>query len=88
VELAMSFAANDPRDGFEISVRFRQMIEKRIFCLEKDAAQDEFLVLRLENSDHVRRQLRLVAAQRSEAERMRRFLDNSRIRVPRPMISL
>jgi hypothetical protein len=44
--------------------------------------------LRLENSDHVRRQLRLVAAQRSEAERMRRFLDNSRIRAPRPMISL
>jgi hypothetical protein len=32
--------------------------------------------------------MRLVAAQRTEALRMRLFLDRARIRVPRPMIAL
>ena len=84
----MSSAVNHPLDGFEIGVRFRQMLEKRIVRLEQDAAQDESLVPYLENSDHVRRQLRLVAAQRAEAERIRQFLDHSRIRIPRPMIAM
>lgn len=67
-------------EHFEISVRFRNMIESRIARLEADAASDEAAVACLENSDHIRRQLRLVSAQRHEADRMRRFLDNSAIR--------
>jgi hypothetical protein len=38
--------------------------------------------------DHIRRQLRLVAAQRAEALRMRLFLDRSKTRLPHPMIAL
>ncbi len=78
-------AAND---GFEISPRFRSTIEERIARLERDAAHDESLVATLEDGDHIRRQMRLVAMQRSEALRMRLFLDSSQARLPRPMIAL
>ena len=78
-------AAND---GFEISPRFRRTLEERIARLEKDAELDEAEADRLEDGDHIRRQMRLVAVQRTEASRMRLFLDRSRIRVPRPMIAL
>ncbi len=37
----------------------------------------------LESKDHIRRQRRLVAAQRAEALRMRIFLDRARTRVRR-----
>ncbi len=75
-------------DGFEISPRFRSTIEERIARLERDAAHDESLVATLEDGDHIRRQIRLVAMQRSEALRMRLFLDSSQARLPRPMIAL
>ncbi len=75
-------------DGFEISPRFRSTIEERIARLERDAAHDESLVATLEDGDHIRRQIRLVAMQRSEALRMRLFLDCSQARLPRPMIAL
>lgn len=78
-------AAND---GFEISPRFRHTLEERIARLEKDAELDEAQAGQLEDGDHIRRQMRLVAVQRTEALRMRLFLDRSRIRVPRPMIAL
>jgi hypothetical protein len=78
-------AAND---GFEISPRFRSTIEERIARLERDAAHDEALVAMLEDGDHIRRQMRLVAMQRSEALRMRLFLDSSQARLPRPMIAI
>ena len=78
-------AAND---GFEISPRFRSTIEERIARLERDAAHDEALVATLEDGDHIRRQMRLVAMQRSEALRMRLFLDSAQARLPRPMIAL
>lgn len=68
------------RDHFEISNRFRRIIEDRIGRLESDAASDEAMLWRLENRDHIRRQLRLVAAQREEAARMRRFLQISSVR--------
>ena len=71
-------AAND---GFEISPRFRSTIEERIARLERDAAHDEALVAMLEDGDHIRRQMRLVAMQRSEALRMRLFLDNAQARL-------
>ena len=78
-------AANE---GFEISPRFRSTIEERIACLERGAAHDEAQVALLCNEDHIRRQMRLVAMERSEALRMRLFLDRSRTRLPRPLIAL
>ena len=75
-------------EGFEISPRFRRTLEERIVRLERDAEQDEAQVAQLENGDHIRRHMRLVAIQRSEALRMRLFLDRSRPRLPRPFIAL
>ena len=75
-------------DGFEISPRFRRTVEERIERLEKDAAFDEAQVSLLEDGDHIRRHMRLVATQRCEALRMRLFLDRSSTRLPRPLIAL
>jgi ribosome-associated translation inhibitor RaiA len=74
-------------DGYEISPRFRQTVEERVARLERDAAQDEANVMALDDVDHIRRQLRLVAAQRAEALRMRIFLDRARTRAPRPAVA-
>jgi len=82
------FADCAAQDGFEISPRFRHSIEMRIERLERDAGFDEAQVTRLADPDHIRRQLRLVAAQRAEALRMRLFLDRARTRLPRPLIAL
>ena len=84
----MDSANLDARREFEISVRFRQFIEERIARLEGDAANDAAVIPLLENADHIRRQRRLVAAQLEEAVRMRRFLDGSRTRLPRPLMPL
>jgi len=78
-------AANE---GFEISPRFRRTIEERIARLERDAEYDEAQVAALTDGDHIRRQMRLVAIQRSEALRMRLFLDRSKTRLPRPLIEI
>ena len=78
-------AANE---GFEISPRFRRTVEDRIARLERDAEYDEAQVSVLEDLDHIRRQMRLVAVQRAEALRMRIFLDRARTRLPRPMRAL
>ena len=75
-------------NSFEISPRFRQTIEERIARLERDAERDEAQVQRLEVGDHIHRQMRLVAAERAEALRMRLFLDQARTRGPRPLIAL
>ncbi|HUB29979.1 MAG TPA: hypothetical protein VL967_09785 [Terracidiphilus sp.] len=75
-------------DSVEISPRFRQSLEERIARLEHDANEDEALIAHLENPDHIRRQMRLVAVERAEALRMRLFLDRARTRLPRPLISL
>ncbi len=75
-------------EGYEISPRFRQTVEQRIARLEKDAGNDEAQVALLENGDHIRRQMRLVAVQRAEALRMRLFLDRARTRLPLPLIAL
>jgi hypothetical protein len=76
------------QDGYEISPRFRKTIEERIARLERDAASDEAQIDRLEDPDHIRRQMRLVIVQRTEALRMRLFLDRARARLPRPLIEL
>jgi hypothetical protein len=75
-------------EGFEISPRFRRTVEERIARLERDAEHDEAQLAGLSDGDHVRRQMRLVAMQRSEALRMRLFLDRSATRLPRPLIAL
>ncbi len=67
-------------EGFEISPRFRQTLEERLSRLEADAGQDESQIQHLESSDHIRRQRRLVAAERAEALRLRIFLDRARTR--------
>lgn len=76
------------QEGFEISPRFRQTIEERIARLEQDADRDEAQIGVLSDADHMRRQVRLVAAQRADALRMRLFLDRSKTRLPRPLIAL
>lgn len=76
------------QEGFEISPRFRSSIEERVARLERDAESDEAEVVRLDDIDHIRRQMRLVAVQRAEALRLRLFLDRARTRLPRPLIPL
>lgn len=83
--MILNCAANE---GFAISPRFRQIIEGRIARLESDANSDEEFMHRLTDIDHLRRQLKLVTAQRAEALRMRIFLDRARTRLPRPLIEL
>ncbi|HTJ30401.1 MAG TPA: hypothetical protein VL346_07865 [Acidobacteriaceae bacterium] len=82
------FAQSAPLESIEISPNFRVRIEERIARLERDAACDEQMLSSLLDPDHIRRHRRLVAVQRSEALRMRLFLDRSRIRLPRPLIAL
>lgn len=69
------------RESFEISPRFRTMLEERIARLEQDALHDEAQIEFLDDVDHIRRQMRLVAIERAEALRMRLFLDRSRTRL-------
>ena len=75
-------------DGYEISPRYRRTVEERILRLEKDADFDEAQISQLSDGDHIRRHMRLVSMQRSEAQRMRSFLDRSNRRLPRPLIAL
>jgi hypothetical protein len=77
-----------PYEGFEISPRFRRSIEERIARLEKGADLDESQLTYLSERDHIRRQLRLIAAQRAEALRMRLFLDQAGTRLPGTSIIL
>jgi hypothetical protein len=63
-------------------------VEERIARLERDAEHDEAQVALLEDGDHIRRQMRLVAVERAEALRMRLFLDRSKTRLPRPLIEI
>ena len=74
--------------SFEISFRFRSTVEERIARLERDADHDELQISALDNVDHIRRQMRLVATQRSEALRMRLFLYRAKTREPRPLTAL
>jgi hypothetical protein len=75
-------------ESFEISPRFRQTLEQRIARLERDADCDEEQIEHLDNPDHIRRQMRLVAVERAEALRIRLFLDRAKTRLPRPLIAL
>lgn len=83
--MAIQCAAHE---GFEISPRFRQILEERIARLERDAAHDEAQMDRLNDIDHIRRQMRLVAVERAEALRMRIFLDRARTRISHPLIEI
>ncbi len=83
--MTTNFVANE---GYEISPRFRHTVEQRIARLERDAESDEKVAAELENGDHIRRQMRLVAMQRAEALRMRLFLDRAQARLQRPLIEI
>ncbi len=76
------------QEGFEISPRFRQKLEERIARLERDAECDEAQIHVLDDVEHIRRQMRLVAAERAEALRMRLFLDRAGTRLPKPLIAM
>ncbi len=76
------------QSDFEISPRFHRLIEERIQRLEQNADADEAGLSKLSCPDHLRRHMRLVAAQRAEASRMRRFLERAGTRLPRPLIVL
>lgn len=71
-------------DRLENNPRFRNTIEQRIAQLERDAAYDEAQVERLDDIDHIRRQMRLVVAERAEALRMRLLLDRAATRTSKP----
>jgi hypothetical protein len=86
--MAIEDGALEGREGFEISARFRRLIEERIERLEKDADSDEAQLAVLRHGDHIRRHMRLIAVQRAEARRMRSFIESSGTRVPPPMMSL
>jgi hypothetical protein len=73
---------------YEISPRFRQLMQDRITRLERDAVEDERMMAGLDHPDHIRRHLRLIAVQRAEALRMRLFLDQAQMQLPRPLIAL
>ncbi|HWE85031.1 MAG TPA: hypothetical protein VG267_08810 [Terracidiphilus sp.] len=75
-------------EGIEISPRFRRSMEERIARLEREADFDEAQLDRLWDVDHIRRQRKLVAAERAESLRMRLFLDKVGTRLPAPMIAL
>jgi hypothetical protein len=75
-------------EGIEISPRFRRSMEERIARLERDADFDEAQLDGLWDEDHIRRQRKLVAAERAEALRMRLFLDKVGTRLPAPMIAM
>lgn len=75
-------------EGMEISPRFRRSMEERIERLERGAEFDEAQLERLRDEDHIRRQRKLVAAERAEALRMRLFLDKVGTRLPSPLIKL
>ena len=75
-------------DGFEISPGFRRTVEEQIARLERDAEYDEAQVAMLADSDHIRRQMRLVAVERAEALRMRLFLDRAKTSQPQTLITL
>jgi hypothetical protein len=77
-----------PPEGFEISPRFRRSIEQRIDRLERGADFDEQQLALISNDDHLRRQRRLIAGQRTEALRMRIFLDRAATRLPAPLIEV
>ena len=79
---------SDRIEVFEISPRFRQSLEDRIGRLERDADDDEAMLANLISEDHIQLHRRLVTVQRTEALRMRVFLDRSRPRLPRPLIAL
>lgn len=63
--------------NFEISPRFRRALEQRVARLERDADFDEAQAAHLTDADHVRRQMRLAAVERTEALRIRLFLDRA-----------
>ncbi len=71
-------------DFLQRSLQFRRTLEERIERLERDADHDEAQISLLQDADHIRRQMKLVAVERSEVRRLRLFLDSSQARLSHP----
>ncbi len=64
-------------EAIHVSERFRLTLESAILDLEAAAARDERILPLLENADHRRRQLLLVASQLDRAFRLRELLSRT-----------
>lgn len=72
---------NQDREPYEISARFYHALQAKALTLEEGAQKDEVFASTLGNPGHLRRQHRLIQAQRDQAKRVRSFLAAARIRV-------
>ena len=70
-------------ETYLISQRFHRAIQAKALTLEVDALRDELAACSIENADQLRRQMRLIQAQRDEAERLRDFLTRTNVRPAR-----
>jgi acyl-CoA reductase-like NAD-dependent aldehyde dehydrogenase len=74
-------------ERIEISPRFRRRLEEQMERLEQEANCDETRMGRLSDVDHLRRQRKLVTAQRAEALRIRQFLETVSTRFVEPQVA-
>jgi hypothetical protein len=68
-------------EPYEVSPRFYAAMQAKALSLEANARQDELFAASLEDPNHRERQNRLVQAQREQAERLRNFLADTRMRI-------
>jgi fructose-bisphosphate aldolase class 1 len=76
--MAVSNLDDEP---YEISARFYRALQEEAMSLEADAKKDEAFAASLSHPEHVRRQNRLVRAQRERARDLRNFLAKAEIRI-------
>jgi hypothetical protein len=68
-------------EPYEISIRFYCTLREKGLRLEAQARKDELFATLLEHPGHRRRHYRLIQAQREDAERIRDFLADTRVRI-------
>jgi hypothetical protein len=68
------------REPYTISAHFYRALHEDMMRLEANADKDQEFAATLEHPDHLRRQNRLVRAQRERAELLYRFLSGARLR--------
>jgi hypothetical protein len=68
------------REPYEIGLGFYRALQAKALLLEVNALRDELAALAMDNPGQLGRQMRLVQAQRDEAERLRDFLARSTVR--------
>ena len=70
----------DVCEPYEIGLSFYRAVQAKALLLEVDALRDELAASSIDNPDQLRRQMRLIQAQRDEAERLRDFLTRTTVR--------